>query len=143
MNADAWARWVDRDLSLLHPSCRGAFQELAINLRNAFEKKEIPVMFRAFEAVRSPARQRYLFAQKPQVTKANAWESAHNYGFAVDFIVYGFEDGRYTWSWDDSHPWDELKKRAKLFGLDVPISWDRGHVEAPQWKDLRWQLKNA
>lgn len=137
------ARFVDRDLSLLHPSCRDAFQELAVDLSDQHQKEYTNVMFRAFEGVRSPLRQRYLFAQEPQVTKSDAWQSAHNFGMAVDFVPFIYEDGQYKWSWDDRHPWDFLKARAAVFGLRVPISWDRGHVEAPQWADIRWALRNA
>lgn len=115
---------VNRDYNLLHPKVRNQFQELGNYLHGSALK------FRLFEGYRSPIRQNYLFNQRPPVTKAKAWESAHNFGMAADFVWFD----RGEWSWDDEHPWDELRKAAKMFRLDVPISWDRGHVEAIGWQ---------
>lgn len=128
---------VSRDLTLLHPRTRTAFQELAIDLQYQFDKEYTKTNFRAFEGYRSVTRQRRLFKSIPQVTQADAWQSAHNYGCAVDFVAWSND---LKWSWDNSHDWAFLKKRAELFDLRVPITWDRGHVEHPYWqefKDLR------
>lgn len=115
---------INRDFSLLHPKCKNNFQEFANYLSGEGSK------FRMFEGYRSPIRQNYLFNQRPPVTKARAFESAHQYGVAADFVW--FEHGQ--WSWDDDHPWEHLVDAARKFNLVVPITWDRGHIEAKDWQ---------
>lgn len=126
---------IDRDTKNLHPIARDAFMELAIDLSDQYAKENTKTNFKLFEGYRSPQRQNYLFYGTPQVTKAHAWTSAHNYGLACDFVPYLYEDGSYRYSWDETHDWPFLKKRAAIFGLIVPITWDRGHVEHPKWKE--------
>lgn len=135
-------RYIDRDIRNLHPAARDAFSELAVDLSNQFERKATRTAFRLFEGYRSPARQNYLFNQTPQVTKAHAWTSAHNYGLACDFVAWVFEDGVWQWSWESHHDWAFLKQRAAIFGLTVPITWDIGHVEHPAWKEHGALLRN-
>lgn len=135
-------RYIDRDLRNLHPIAFDAFSELAIDLTEQVERGNTDTVFRVFEGYRSPMRQRFLYEQEPRVTQANAWQSAHNFGLAVDFVPWVFKDGQHVWSWADEHPWDFLKERAKIFGLHVPIAWDRGHVEHQAWRDHKWMLRN-
>lgn len=128
---------ICRDLEMIHPRGKLAFKELSLHLKVAFEQKRTLSQFRVFETYRSPTRQQELRA-KGNVTKAGPFESAHQFGLAVDFIPW---DGE-IWSWDGRHDWSFLHKAAKAYGLDVPISWDKGHVEHPLWtNDLRWKLK--
>lgn len=116
------------DLALVHPKCRDRFEALADNLVRA----KLP--FRVFETYRSPIRQNFLRSQEPAVTKAFAWESAHQYGLAVDFV--GFIDG--MWSWDAGLPWGSLARLAQQYNLVAPVTWDKGHVEAQDlWADIK------
>lgn len=117
----------DRNVLMLHPVMRGSVIELQKKL------KEAKLQFELFEGWRSPIRQEALYASNPRVTNARAWRSAHQYGLAADFV---WRDGKF-WSWDDEHPWHELKKIATSLRLDVPITWDRGHIQHPLWK--RWK----
>ncbi|WP_052249871.1 glycosyl hydrolase 108 family protein [Tateyamaria sp. ANG-S1] len=87
----------DGDISRLHPAIRDSVAAIQKKL-NA---EKIP--FRVFEAFRTPHRQASLYAKgrtKPgnKVTWVGPWGSIHQYGLAVDFVL--FENGK--WSWDDS-----------------------------------------
>lgn len=124
---------------LLHPK----MIEPIGNLRTALTAQMwtslgVRYRFEPFEGNRSPARQYDLFA-RGKVTKARPWESAHQYGLAVDFAARVVQDDGTMgdWSWNADFPWEQLKREARRHGLDVPISWDRGHVEHPLFKRLR------
>ena len=66
-------------------------------------------------------RQQYLF-EHTKSTKAQAWQSAHNFGLAADFVPMD-PDG--LWSWRDDEDWFWLGHRARECGLSQPIKWDR------------------
>ena len=115
------------DPALLHPE----FRQRAKSVLTTLKKESIP--FRLFEGFRSPQRQRSLFAQgrtQPGrvVTKAQPWESYHQYGIAADFVLY--IDGQ--WSWDDSGKrrawWVRLHAVARDAGLE-PLSWELPHLQ--------------
>ncbi|MDR7270646.1 hypothetical protein J2X20_003304 [Pelomonas saccharophila] len=126
----------DRDLARLHPAMRAKVEELL----QLFAQQSLP--FRVFEAYRSPERQNWLYEQgrtRPggKVTNARAWESFHQYGLAVDFVL--FENGQ--WSWDDSGPraghWRKLRELIDQVGLHS-LSWEVPHAELHvQLADLR------
>ncbi|WP_172839433.1 glycosyl hydrolase 108 family protein [Tateyamaria omphalii] len=70
-------------------------------IQKKLNSENIP--FQVFEAFRTPHRQANLYAKgrtKPgnKVTWVGPWGSIHQYGLAVDFVL--FENG--NWSWDDS-----------------------------------------
>lgn len=123
-------------LAHLHPVASGAFRKLASYLYGAYEKGDVSAHFRPFEGFRSPVKQQELFNQRPVVTKAPPWQSAHQYGLAVDFVVW---TGR-AWSWDDKHDWAFLRLAAERHGLKRPLEWDLGHIEHPAWKDVQRAL---
>lgn len=130
------------DLELLHPACRNDFRELYIYLQNAFKSGECRSDFRVFEAYRHPVRQKYLLGQVPPVTKAGPFQSAHNFGMAVDFVPRIFVGGNYQYSWDDEHDWAFLSRASSILkcnceGLSTPIKWDRPHVEHSIFKKLK------
>lgn len=110
----------------LHPKARQNFMALAAVLEDQHRTGQIKTLFKPFEGYRSPERQNYLFHVE-KTTKARAFQSAHNYGLAVDFVAW--EDGR--WSWAEHHDWAALAFCARQRGLWAPISWDRPHVEHP------------
>ena len=116
----------------LHHKARENFRNLAIHLRQLYEGGNIETLFLPFEGFRSPERQNYLFHVE-KTTKAKAWQSAHNYGLAVDYVA--FENGK--WSWSQHHDWAGLKTAAINRGLLVPIQWDRPHVEHPVWFQIK------
>lgn len=119
---------------LIHPSCRSTFMALYDDLAKSHQLGMTPTLFRPFEGYRSPERQQLLFDQKK--SKARPYQSAHQYGLAVDFVAW--EKG--AWSWHLNHDWDFLRSCASARGLINNIAWDRPHVEAPQFAEVRRAL---
>ena len=139
---------IIRDMNILHPKCRAAFTALADDLIASHEAGQTKTLFKVFETFREPYRQDELRIKG--ASKARPWESAHNYGLAVDFVPYIDgkdavelslminEDVHEGWNWNASfHDWAFLKSRAEKHGLAVPIRWDQVHVQ-PIWFD-RWR----
>jgi len=92
--------------------------------------------FEPFEGYRHPKRQLDLLT-RTKSTKSGPWESAHQYGLAVDFAVRVRDVNpaagvTFTqWVWENEVPWGTLKILASREGLTVPIEWDKGHVAHP------------
>lgn len=118
----------NNDLSLLHP----VFREAVIKVEMILNAEGIP--FKIFEAFRFPERQQDLFAQgrtKPGgiVTHAKPWYSYHQYGLAVDFVL--FEDGK--WSWDDRTAekkkwWKRMHELGREHRLS-PLDFEAPHLQ--------------
>lgn len=151
-------QWQD-----LHPIARMPFQDLTETLTKAFTGKATRTWFRPHMGYRGPAVQDALYAHgrtKPgaQVTKAQGWESAHQFGLAVDFVPWiggsiprekadgtpiGGDEPKGYWLWDDTADWKFLKSRAEMHGLLCPIAWDRPHVEHPAWDVIRRRIRGG
>lgn len=131
---------IVRDMSpdILHPVAYDAFRRLAHALELDHRHGKLGTLFKPFETYRHPYRQADLYNSNKGVTGARQYESAHQFGLAVDFVA--FDNGR--WSWDAKKPWGELKARAEACGLTVPLQWDLAHVEHPKWRDYRSCLKS-
>lgn len=117
------------DTQYLHPLARIAADSFQSELMVA----GIPL--RIYETVRSPFRQAELYAvgRAPGTgertkTKARAWDSLHQYGFAWDMVF--LINGRWTWDEPEKGMWDEYTARAKARGL-IPLSFERPHVQLP------------
>lgn len=127
----------------LHPKARQHFQMMEIRLAEAFEAGATKTLFKPFEGYRPPERQLVLLTRK--TTKAGPWQSAHNYGLAVDFVAKSsrLETGavhNHGWSWADHHDWDCVREVATNLGLQNTLKWDRPHVEHPIWIAVRSHL---
>lgn len=129
------------NIGAMHPRARGGFEKLIAAA--ATQPFRLPIaaycIFRPFEGFRDPMRQLYLVSETKS-TKAGPWQSAHQYGVAVDFAVWCEKDNRSSvgfWAWPDEAPWERLAEMARMFSLDVPIAWDRGHVVHPLWNDFK------
>jgi hypothetical protein len=117
----------DVDPAHLHPAVRARVERVLTRLA----AEHIP--FRLFEGFRAPQRQQYLWDQgrvRPgaKVTNAQPWQSMHQYGLAVDLVLW--ENGK--WSWDDRGPKGAWWKRLKQIGRDeglASISWEAPHLE--------------
>lgn len=120
----------------VHPLARGPFMALADDLHMGYSLNIIPLWFRPFEGFRAPGRQAEVF--KKGTSKARAWESAHQYGLAVDFVP--FRRGAYTWE-VSAADWLHLRNASHARGLLNDIAWDRAHVEHPRFSELRDVLK--
>lgn len=127
------------DLELLHPAVGMKFRELARSLEAAYATGRTKTLFMTFETYRTPHRQRFLNRTNPSATKASAFQSAHQFGMAVDFVAFDVEHSK--WSWDEHHDWAFLKAEAEAYKLTVPIGWDRVHVEAPLFQAIAYELR--
>ncbi|SMC54198.1 peptidoglycan-binding protein [Pedobacter nyackensis] len=121
----------------LHPKVRVAVVKVHVQLQS----EGIP--FQIFEAFRYPERQTDLYAQgrtKPGniVTYAKAWSSFHQYGLAVDFVLY--ING--AWSWDDGGTklkwWSKMHEFGTAEGL-MRLNFETPHLQilGVDVKDLR------
>lgn len=126
-------------ISDLHPKMRVAIKPM-INAARAFGwiSRRQKFRFEPFEGYRTPVRQEYLLTIG-KATKAGPWESAHQYGLAVDFACRVVDKNGLGagWSWPEDAPWPVLKQMARAAGLDIPIERDRGHVQHPLWLQFR------
>lgn len=120
--------YIDRSLEFLQPEFRVRVADLLYDLDQVMHTQN----WQIFEAFRHPARQAWLL-ENTTSTKAGPWQSAHQYGLAVDLVPR--PAGK--WSWDAGIHWDLMKKAAVSHGLRVPISWDKAHVEDARWPNVR------
>ncbi len=86
----------NRDMSLIYPVFAGLVKAAIYECNAEGYKIEV------FEGFRGPERQAYLYEagrtrRGPIVTKATAWQSAHQLGLAVD-VAAKDEHGEWTWS---------------------------------------------
>ena len=118
------------------------FAEFAEAARTIVIPNHPTARFEPFEGYRSPRRQEHLFSVT-KTTKARPWQSAHQYGLAVDFAIEIVNPSKsstapdFLWKWYSDAPWGKLKILALRYGLDIPIKNDLGHVEHPWFKDVR------
>ena len=113
-------------LDFLHPLVRTAattiIEELAAE----------GVDFKIFETYRTPERQKFLRAKSPKVTNAGPWQSMHQYGLAVDFVIN--VRGVNPWSTKGEHRqwWDMLHESGARNGL-TPIRGELPHMQIRDW----------
>lgn len=112
---------------------------LTHRLEQGYKSGTTPTLFKPFEGFRTPERQDFLYTVEKS-TKAKGWQSAHNYGLAVDFVALSDAKNMSSWSWDGHHDWDFLREAATNCGLLCTISWDRPHVEHPIWLAIKRQV---
>ncbi len=121
-----------RDLALCHRRAVAPFRELADRLELLFGQRQLPCRVMIFETYRNPARQLELF--RKGTSKALPFQSAHQFGLAVDYVP--LTDRKWTWEPPDpAHVWGTLRKEAEALGLWNGLDWDRAHVEHPLWRD--------
>lgn len=108
------------DLDALHPVLR----EAVVELEDRFLAEGLP--FRLFEAFRTPQRQKWLFAQGR--SRARAWESYHQFGLAVDYVLWVNN----AWSWSStgvySRYWKRLPQLGGELGLE-PLPGEMPHLQ--------------
>lgn len=138
------------DLDSLRPEMRTKVRELL---------RRCPWM-QVWEAHRSPGRQLYLHSKGSTVTRALPWQSAHNWGMAVDCVLDPgvvvdlptrvYKGKTFPSLWDTSRQdlrdlWTEYGEQAEALGLTWGGRWGRivnglgfdpPHVEHPGWKAL-------
>lgn len=137
----------------LHPKFRGIAEGINKQLILAYEAGKTQFLLQPFETVRSADRQEEVFMKG--ASKARAWQSAHQFGLACDWVPYlstntNTRDAAKLakvpsmlpgWFWPRTdHPdWDFLTEVAHAAGC-VTISWDRPHVESPYFKKIKGAL---
>lgn len=120
------------DLGLLRPSTRAKVERVVTRLVT----EQLPL--RPFETARSPRRQRELYARGRDskkadfgrtVTRAGAYQSAHQFGDGVDFV--GWVNS--AWTWDlPARIWKRYGEIAAAEGL-VQLSFEQPHVQPAGW----------
>lgn len=125
------ATTIIRSVQYLHPMGLLEFVKLQTVLDRDASNGQMA--FAMYETYRTPERQTYLFDKKR--SKARAWQSAHQYGLAVDFVPLS-KTGEWTWAVPDE-VWDRLRLRAGECGLYNEIAWDRPHVWHPAFEQVR------
>lgn len=109
----------------MHPTLEKLLKELTIKCR------QDGFAVRVIEKDRSAERQATLYNQGRTtdgaiVTHARAYESAHNYGLAVDVTPLPTTDLN----------WQRLRLHAKHLGFGVIGEWDRGHLQHASWPGI-------
>lgn len=105
-----------------------------------------------YEGQRSCTRQRELYARGRKVpgrivTNAQAGQSMHQYGEAIDFVPLKAHEkalGYYVAAWDDRDLYDECHDLAARHGLRR-LSWETPHLENADfknWKEAREKYGN-
>lgn len=116
----------------IHPVGIAAFAQLW----ELLQKESGDTVWMMFETYRSPERQNELFRKKK--TKAKAWESAHQYGLAIDFVPV--IDGKPFWPAMNDDRWVVLNTLATECGLGNDIAWDPAHVYHPAFLTIKKAL---
>ncbi len=118
-------------LELLHPELQ---DKLGV-LMQAVQADGLPMM--VYETIRSPGRQAQLYTigRTPgaahfgrTVTRAQPWQSPHQYGLAADVVFQ--VAGRPTWDEPRKGQWDHFTILAHKAGL-VTLSFEKPHVQLP------------
>lgn len=117
----------------LHPLAGPAFKALARDLEKLWQDGKTQTLFKPFEGLRSPVKQLELLNRRPVVTHVGPWQSAHQYGLAVDFVPWKGD----AWSWSEDHDFTALRLAAENAGLTRPMEWDKCHIEHPAWTKLQ------
>lgn len=125
----------NRDTTLLAPF----MQNRLLMALNESHDQGYPIA--VFEAVRTIARQDWLYAQgrtRPgkKVTYAKGGESFHSLGLAVDLAFY---DGR-KWSWDG--PWEKVHHIFDTFDFET-LDFEKAHVQITAGLTIREANKIA
>jgi peptidoglycan L-alanyl-D-glutamate endopeptidase CwlK len=88
---------------------------------------------------RTAAEQDALFAKGPQVTRARAGQSFHNYRAAIDWvplIPHEKAAGFYEAGWNATSIYIRAQALAASFGLRA-LTWETPHLEDARYKDWR------
>ena len=104
------------------------------------------VRLRFSYVLRTPDEQHALFLQRPRVTKADSWQSIHNYGLAFDIVLLidANNDGTFeAASWDTVKDFD--KDRQSDWMEVVAYFKSKGWEHGGDWKSFpdqpHFQLK--
>lgn len=139
---------IDR-IQLAHPKIR---QQLLEQYKEINNQLPVDVRLRFAYVYRTPEEQRKLFQQRPKVTRADAWQSIHNYGIAFDIVLLYDKDRNGTFetaSWEQNKYWMQVVKYFVGKGWEWGGSW-KSFKDAPHfqmtfghtWQSLRFKIQN-
>jgi peptidoglycan L-alanyl-D-glutamate endopeptidase CwlK len=93
-----------------------------------------------FETARFPSRQLDLYrrGRDPDapdfgrtVTRAQPYESAHQWGYAADLVFH--VGGRWSWEEPEAGMWQRMHRMAVRQGL-TPLDFEQPHVQLAGWR---------
>ena len=128
-----------------HPKVR---EELLQQYNEINNRLPMNVRLRFAYVLRTPEEQHKLFIQRPKVTKADSWQSIHNYGLAFDIVMLYDKDGNGTFelaSWEMNKYWMQVVEYFKLKGWEWGGDW-KSFKDAPHFQKafgLKWQQMKA
>ena len=131
-----------------HPKIREELLEQYIEINN---RLPMNVRLRFAWVLRTPEEQHKLFIQRPKVTKADSWQSIHNYGLAFDIVLLYDKDRNGTFelaSWEVNKYWKEVVEYFKLKGWEWGGNWkfkDTPHFQKSfglTWKQMKSKIDN-
>ena len=132
-------------IKLAHPKIR---EELLEQYNEINNRLPMNVRLRFAYVLRTPEEQHKLFIQRPKVTKADSWQSIHNYGLAFDIVMLYGKDGNGTFelaSWEMNKYWMQVVEYFKLKGWEWGGDW-KSFKDAPHFQKafgLSWrQMKS-
>jgi peptidoglycan L-alanyl-D-glutamate endopeptidase CwlK len=135
---------LDR-IALAHPAIR---QELLDQYKEINNRLPMNVRLRFPYVLRTPEEQHKLFIQRPRVTKADSWQSIHNYGLAFDIVMLYDKDNNGTFelaSWEVNKYWLQVVEYFKLKGWEWGGDW-KNFKDYPHFQKahgLKWQQMKA
>lgn len=106
------------------------------------------VRLRFAYVLRTPEEQHKLFIQRPKVTKADSWQSIHNYGLAFDIVLLYDKDNNGTFetaSWEQNRYWMQVVTFFKLKGWEWGGDW-KSFKDAPHFQftyGFDWKVLKA
>ena len=128
-----------------HPVIR---QELLAYYTECNKALPANVRLRFAYVYRTAEEQHKLFIQKPPVTKADAWQSIHNYGLAFDIVLLYDKDNNGSFelaSWEQNKYWMQVVAYFKSKGYEWGGDW-KGFKDAPHFQKTfgnTWQSLKA
>ena len=138
---------IDR-IKLAHPKIRESLLQEYIEINN---RLPMNVRLRFAWVLRTPEDQHKLFLQRPRVTKADQWQSIHNYGLAFDIVLLYDKDRNGTFelaSWENNKYWMQVVEYFKLKGWEWGGNWkfkDTPHFQKSfglTWKQMKSKIDN-
>lgn len=122
---------ISRSTDDLHPLIRVQATRLANDLDTA------PFTFRVYETLRTPCRQTWLHETQGAVSRP--WSSPHQYGLALDVVIYEPETNFYRFRLNINEA-DWLRATAAKRGLVINDPYRPHHVEYPGWDELKYYV---
>lgn len=140
---------IDR-IKLAHPAIRETLLQEYKEINN---KLPANVRLRFAYVYRTPEEQRKLFIQKPRVTKADQWQSIHNYALAFDIVLLYDKDNNGTFelaSWEQNKFWMQVvsyfKSKNWTWGGDFKSFKDDPHFQKDfglSWQKMKSKIDNG